>query len=57
MGSGQQDDGGWAEVGRDDGGWAEVGRTEVGWTDGEWANGGRHGYPPLSYDVTDAVIC
>ena len=38
---------GWAEVGRDDGGWAEVGR----------ADGGRHGYPPLSYDVTDAVVC
>ena len=24
---------------------------------GERADGGRHGYPPLSYDVTDAVVC
>ena len=24
---------------------------------GERADGGHHGYPPLLYDVTDAVIC
>ena len=59
-GPGRGDDGGWADgprwVGttgdglrwdRADGGRAEVGR----------ADGGRHGYPPLSYDVTDAVVC
>ena len=43
---------GWAEVG-----WADGGQAEVAQANGEWADGGHHGYPPLSYDVTDAVIC
>ena len=39
------------------GGRADGERAEVARADGEWADGGRHGYPPLSYDVTDAVVC
>ena len=34
------------------GGWAKVA-----WADGERADGGHHGYPPLLYDVMDAIIC
>ena len=41
---------------------ANGGRADrgMGWGNGptgERADGGRHGYPPLSYDVTDAVVC
>ena len=45
--------GGRADGERADGG---TGRRGNGPT-GERADGGRHGYPPLSYDVTDAVVC
>ena len=38
---------GWA-----DGGWADGGRAEV-----AQADGGHHGYLPLSYDITDTIIC